>query len=96
MSSSEKQNGFQHLGDIFRTRGGGKKPPAYEWQDLALRIIQELNIPSHKRSSVFKACKDNPKEFIENCLNDTLELCEEGEKWRYFFKLVNEGRKPKD
>lgn len=64
------------------------KPPAYQWQDLALRIIKELGIPSFKRNSVFKACKDNSKDFIEKCLNDTKELCKDGEKWKYFFKLV--------
>ncbi|MFH1822286.1 MAG: hypothetical protein ABH830_01145 [Patescibacteria group bacterium] len=66
-----------------------KKPPAYEWQDLALRVINELNIPKFKRSSVFKACKENPKYYIEKCLNDTKELCQSEEKWKYFFKLIS-------
>lgn len=66
-----------------------KKPPAYQWQELALRVIQELSIPDFKRSAVFKACKGNPKNFIEQCLNDTKELCKTGERWKYFFKLVS-------
>lgn len=85
-----KNNGFENIEDIFKKKQQGKKPPAYQWQDLALRIIKELHIPNFKRSSVFKACKENSKEFIERCLNDTKELCEEGEKWRYFFKLINQ------
>ena len=66
-----------------------KKPPQYEWQDFALRIIKELNIPKFKRSAIFKVCKDSPRPFLEKCLNDTKELCQQGEKWRYFFKLIN-------
>ncbi len=65
-----------------------KKPPAYQWQDLALKIIKELSIPVEKRNSVFKACKQYPKNFIEKCFNDTKELCQTGEKWKYFFKIV--------
>jgi hypothetical protein len=65
------------------------KPPAYEWQELALRLIKELNIPNFKRASVFKVCKENSKELIEKCLNDTKELCKTGEKWKYFFKLID-------
>lgn len=70
-----------------------KKPPAYQWQDLALQIIDELSVPPFKRNSVFKACKDNSRIFIEKCLNDTKELVQEGEKWRYFFKLVSKNKK---
>lgn len=64
------------------------KPPAYPWQDLALKIIKELNIPNFKRGAVFKVCKENPKHFIEGCLSDTKDLCKAGERWKYFFKLV--------
>lgn len=79
--------GFEDLKAILKTKAT-KKPPAYEWQELALRIINELNIPNFKRNSVFKVCKNNPKSFIERCLNDTKELCQTGEKWKYFFKLI--------
>ena len=66
------------------------KPPAYQWQDLALRIIAELSIPKHKKSAVFKVCRDYHKNFIERCLNDTKELAKEGERWKYFFKLISQ------
>ena len=66
------------------------KPPAYPWQDFALQIIDELNIPNFKKNSVFKVCKENPKEFVEKCLNDTKELCKTGERWKYFFKLTSQ------
>jgi len=69
---------------------GVVRPPAYQWQDLALRIIQELGIPNFKRSAVFKVCKENSKELIEKSLNDTKELCKTGERWKYFFKLIDQ------
>lgn len=70
-----------------------KKAPTYIWQDLALRIIKELNIPDFKRSAIFKVCKQRPKVYIEKCLNDTKELCQTGEKWKYFFKLIAGSKK---
>lgn len=79
--------GLENLGDIIKARQT-KKPPAYEWQELALRVIKELRIPNDKKNAVFKVCKENPKPFIEQCLNDTKELCKTGECWKYFFKLV--------
>jgi len=82
-------NDFQKLGDLFDKKPA-KKPPAYQWQELALRLIKELNVPSYKRSSVFKICKDRPKMFVEQCLADTKELCESKEKWQYFFKVVSD------
>jgi len=68
-----------------------KKPPAYEWQDLALRIIKELYVPDFKKSSVFKVCKDNCNNLtiIIRALNDTKELCKTGAKWQYFFKILS-------
>ena len=93
----KKNNGFQKLGNLFEQKDDDnnevKKPPAYQWQDLALRVIKELNIPNFKRNAVFKVCKENSKEFIETCLNDTKELCQTGEKWKYFFKLISELKK---
>lgn len=83
------KNSFQPLGDIMRSRQT-VKPPAYPWQDLALRIIKELSIPGFKRSAVFKACKEIPAHKIELALNDTKELCQTGAKWKYFFKIISQ------
>lgn len=85
-----KNTEFQSIGDIFKkqTTDDAKKTTAYEWQSFALRIIQDLNIPNFKRGAVFKVCKNNSKEAVERCLNDTKELCKAGEKWKYFFKVV--------
>lgn len=65
------------------------KPPAYEWQELALRVIKELGIPDFKRNSVFQVCRNNSKAIVEQYLNDTKELCKTGERWKYFFKLTS-------
>lgn len=79
--------GFEEVSELLRSRRA-KKPPAFPWQELALRIISELSIPNFKRNAVFKVCKENSKLFIERCLNDTKELCQTGQKWKYFFKLI--------
>lgn len=97
-SMENQQKGeFQSLGSIFiqKKNKASKKPPAYDWQDLALKVVADLGIPNFKRSSVFKICRDNPKEFVERCLNDTKELCKSGERWKYFLKVVNEEGKRK-
>ncbi len=86
--------GPEKLGDLFNLKS--QKPPAYEWQDLALRIIKELNIPDFKKSSVFKICKERAKPLVEKCLNDTKELCQTGAKWRYFFKLITKKEENKN
>lgn len=81
---------MESLSDIFAQQKPKKtiKPPAYPWQDLALSIIKELNVPPFKRSSVFKICKDYPESKIRIALNDTKELCKKGDKWQYFFKVI--------
>jgi len=79
------------IGDVLRSRQA-VKAPAYEWQDLALRLIKELSIPDFKRSSVFKVCKDWPKPTVERALNETKELCQTGQKWKYFFKVIDSYR----
>jgi len=88
----QKDDGLKKLKDIFKDKKAQKKPPAYEWQDLALRAIKELGIPNFKRNAVFKVCKENSKYIIEKAINDTKELCEAGEKWRYFFKVISQGK----
>jgi hypothetical protein len=86
------QNNFQQLGDIFSEvkKKTTVKPPAHEWQELALQIISDLHIPSFKRNSVFAICKKYPKQFILVAMNDTKELCKKGEEWKYFFKVISD------
>ena len=88
----EKRGEFESLGAIFVQKKNRpiKKPPAYPWQDLALKIIADLGVPAFKRNSIFKICRDHPQEFVERCLNDTKELCKTGECWKYFLKVINE------
>ncbi len=81
------KNNFNSFKDLMQKRAV-KKLPAFEWQDLALRVIKELEIPGNKRSSVFQVCKKNKKILVEKALSDTKELCKNGEKWRYFFKII--------
>lgn len=85
----DEEKGFEKISNIFSNTTPRKKPPTYEWQELALKIIKDLNIPNNKRSSVFKACKTKSKPIIEKALNDTKELCKTKEKWKYFFKILN-------
>ncbi|MDD4272040.1 MAG: hypothetical protein PHF50_04540 [Patescibacteria group bacterium] len=84
--------GMEKIGDLFsqglKARQPRPKMPAYAWQDLALTVIKELNVPGFKRSAVFKVCKQRPRTYVEKCLNDTKELCPTGEKWKYFFKVA--------
>lgn len=84
--------GLEKIGDLLAGKKS-KKLPKYAWQDLALRVIKELSIPDFKRSAVFKVCKQKPRAYIEKSLNDTKELCQSGEKWKYFFKLIAGGKK---
>ena len=84
----ERKENLKSFGELMKNRVA-KKAPAYQWQDLALRVINELNIPNNKRSSVFRVCKQNTKQIVERAMNDTKELCKTGEKWRYFFKLID-------
>ena len=42
-------NNFSAIKNIINKKNI-KKAPAYEWQELALKIIDELNIPNFKKS----------------------------------------------
>ncbi len=79
---------MDNIKEILNNKTSGTKPPAYPWQDLALKIERELKVPTFKRNAVFKVCRDYPRSVIERCLADTKELCFSGDKWRYFFKAL--------
>lgn len=66
------------------------KPPAYPWQDLALRVIKELHIPEFKRAAVFQVCKNKEAHRVIVALNDTKELAKTGSSWKYFFKIIDQ------
>lgn len=84
----KEDKGLEKIGLVLKNKPAGKKPPAYEWQDLALRVIKELGVPGFKRNAVFKVCKENSKAAVIKNLDDTKELCKRGEPWKYFFKLA--------
>lgn len=86
----EIKDNFQSINQVLMAKKF-KKTPAYEWQALALRVINELEIPNFKRSAVFKVCRDLSKKAIEQCLIDTKELAKPGSgRWQYFFKLTDQ------
>ena len=93
MEEDSKRENFTSFSEIFKNKKPIVKPPAYTWQELALRIIKELAIPSFKRSSVFKVCRDLPATVVERALNDTKELCQTGSGWKYFFKIIDATKK---
>ena len=84
---------FKKIGELLHISKKAKAP-AYPWQDLALKIIKDLNVPDFKKSAVFKVCRDLPEHGVVQCLIDTKELCQTGEKWKYFFKLAGEKNRP--
>lgn len=84
----EKKENLKSFRELMKNRTV-KKAPSYQWQELALRVINELDIPKNKHSSVFRICKQCTKQIVERAMNDTKELCKTGEKWRYFFKIVD-------
>lgn len=96
MNEPRDDVGPQKLSFIIKAKPQVSKAPAFEWQDLALRIIAEFGVPGFKRNSVFKICKDNSKELVEKAINETKELCQSGEKWKYFFKVVDSLHKPRE
>ncbi|MFA5155498.1 MAG: hypothetical protein WC453_03625 [Patescibacteria group bacterium] len=80
---------FSSVSEIFQKKPA-VKAPSYPWQDLALRVIKELSVPNFKRSAVFKVCKEKPAGRVELALNDTKELCRDGARWKYFFKIIDQ------
>ncbi|MDD5396769.1 MAG: hypothetical protein PHW24_01775 [Candidatus Moranbacteria bacterium] len=89
LQKTKMKENLKTFGELMKKRTVQvQKAPAYQWQELALTIIKDLDIPNNKRSSVFMVCKKHSRQIIERAFNDTKELCKSGEKWRYFFKLI--------
>ena len=95
MSENNKsKNDFESFGSIMKYKKT-VKPPAYRWQELALQVIKELNVPNFKRSSVFRICKIYSEQQVKQALIDTKELCPQGPQWKYFFKVISNQAKEK-
>ncbi|MDD2354111.1 MAG: hypothetical protein PHH52_00535 [Patescibacteria group bacterium] len=92
MKEDDTKNNFSSFSEIFKNKKT-VKPPAYPWQDLALKIITELGIPNFKKSSVFKICKELPAHVVKRAADDTKELCPGGNSWQYFFKVIDSIKK---
>lgn len=80
---------MDNIAEIIKARQPRVKPPAYQWQDLALKVLKDLSVPDFKRSAVFKVCRDYDQILIQRALTDTLECCQTGSKWQYFFKIID-------
>lgn len=94
MSEDDKKtnSNFESFGSIMQHKKQ-VKPPAYQWQELALQVIKDLSIPNFKRSSVFRICKIYSEKQVRQALIDTRELCTSGPKWKYFFKVISNQEK---
>lgn len=66
------------------------KPKRYQWQDLALEIINSLYDGQNKKSSIFMLCKNNPRiakiAWLESKELNVL-------KTAYFFKVYSNIKK---
>ena len=78
---------MEHIGKtLSHPRPLPSKPPKYRWQELAIEINDKFGVDDKKKSSVFKACRDN-----EDLARWAYNTCKELRKWdiRYFFKLMS-------
>jgi len=62
---------------------------AQEWQYLALEIIEKLNVPDNKKSSFFKACKENPN-LCNISLQYAIDFPNPKIRWNMFFVKYNQ------
>jgi len=67
-----------------------EKRKVYDWQDLAIQIIKDLEVLKTFRPSVFKACKVDFR-AAQFAYVDCMELDKKGVK--YFFKVYSAIRK---
>lgn len=67
-------------------------PIKYDWQYLALEIIEKLQVPNEKKSSFFKAAKEFPN-LCQSALSSVIDFPNPKIRWNMFFKKFNELRK---
>lgn len=60
-----------------------------DWQYLALDIIEKLNVPDNKKSSFFKAAKEN-QDLCNRCLQYAIDFPNPKIRWNMFFVKYNE------
>lgn len=90
MENLKINEGFTKIGftlDKFKT-APVIKDKLQSWQDLALGIIKDLNIPAKDRSMIFLVCKRFGRSYIERCLNTTKEKARGDLKGHYFIKVI--------
>ena len=83
---------FTDISQLIKQPRPTIKPPAYPWQQLALEVVDRLRIPNFKRSATFKVCQQFPESVIRQAVIDTQELCHQGSRWQYFFKILGNYR----
>ncbi len=76
---------MEKISAIINTQTETKKPPKFQWQELALEIIEYLS-DCDKKSSIFRCCKQN-----ERAAKFAFEDCKElGKPYTmYFLKVFN-------
>ena len=79
---------MESIASILKTKKQSKVP-AYQWQQLALDIIESLQDGETKKSSIFKCCKRD-EQRARWAWNECKEL---GKPFvRYFLKVFNKDR----
>lgn len=77
---------MQNIRELFN-RKPQKKPPTYQWQELALEVLEKIPNAYTKKASVFKACKKDPH-LARLALLDSIEL--DKRYVLYWLKVFNE------
>lgn len=68
---------FEKIGNLFNKKTAAK-PPAYQWQDLALRVIKELSIPDVKKAPCLKLAKKSRKISLKAALTTRKNFARQG------------------
>ena len=77
---------MENIKDILKDKQQLPQPTKYKWQEQALEIISFLKDGNDYKSSIFKACRDNPN-LAQRAVNDCKELNKLYAK--YFLKIIS-------
>jgi len=89
--TAEKKSGVETFEELLRPDA----PIRYDWQYLALEIIEKLDVPENKRSAFFKACKENQAR-CQAALTFAVDFPNPKLRWNMFFVKYNELKNRKE